>query len=215
MLCASPLRGVVLRSAREGAAVCAPRPWGSRLTWFRKSSAGSRRAPGGVVLVMSPQLTSCQVGWRESSAGGFRHAELARREVVWIVLRWARITQAGPWSPWRARRGAGCAPPCRPGPGPSQARPAPSRNRPPRPRAVAGPAPVPGPVVPARPGPRARRVTRENVPRPASTSLNPRARLLEVRARGLSDVLAGRGAPGPGPRLRLPRGGERRGPRSA
>ena len=53
-------------------------------------------APGGVVLVMSPQLTSCQVGWRESSAGGFRHAELARREVGWIVLRWARITQAGP-----------------------------------------------------------------------------------------------------------------------
>ena len=30
-------------------------------------------------------------------------------------------------------------------------------------------------------------------PRPASTSLNPRARLLEVRARGLSDDLAGRG----------------------
>ena len=113
-------------------------------------------------------------------------------------MRWARITQAGPWSlrsswslwslwsPWRARRGAGCAPPCRPGPGPSQARPAPSRNRPPRPRAVAGPAPV----VPARPGPRARRVTRENVPRPASTSLNPRARTSSRRVRGLSDVLA-------------------------
>ena len=30
-------------------------------------------------------------------------------------------------------------------------------------------------------------------PRSASTSLNPRARLLEVRARGLSDELAGRG----------------------
>ena len=86
-----------------------------------------------------------------------------------------------------ARRGA---PPRRPGSDLSRARPAPTRNRPPRPRAVAGPAPVPGPVVPARPGPRARRVTRENVPRPASTSLNPRARLLEVRARGLSDVLA-------------------------
>ena len=80
-----------------------------------------------------------------------------------------------------ARRGA---PPRRPGSDLSRARPAPTRNRPPRPRAVAGPAPVPGPVVPARPGPRARRVTRENVPRPASTSLNPRARLLEVRARG-------------------------------
>ena len=43
--------------------------------------------PRGVVSVMSPQLTSCQVGWRESSAGGFRRAELARREVGWIVLR--------------------------------------------------------------------------------------------------------------------------------
>ena len=106
-----------------------------------------------------------------------------------------------------ARRGA---PPRRPGSDLSRARPAPTRNRPPRPRAVAGPAPVPGPVVPARPGPRARRVTRENVPRPASTSLNPRARTSSRRARGLSDVLAGRGAPGPGPRLRFPRGGERR-----
>ena len=46
--------------------------------------------------MMSPQLTSCQVGWRESSAGGFRHAELARREVGWILSHWARITQAGP-----------------------------------------------------------------------------------------------------------------------
>ena len=80
-----------------------------------------------------------------------------------------------------ARRGA---PPRRPGSDLSRARPAPTRNRPPRPRAVAGPAPVPGPVVPARPGPRARRVTRENVPRPASTSLNPRARTSSRRARG-------------------------------
>ena len=182
-----------------------------------ENAAGTRHAvclspaPGGVEFVMSPQLTSCQVGWRESSAGGFRHAELARREVGWILSHWARITQAGPWSPWRAWRGAGCAPPCRPGSDPTRARLAPSRNRPPRPRAVADPAPVPGPVVPARPGPRARRVTRENVPRPASTSLNPRARTSSRRARGLSDVLAGRGAQGPGPRLRLPRGGERRG----
>ena len=40
--------------------------------------------------------------------------------------------------------------------------------------------------------------------------LDPRARTSSRRARGLSDVLAGRGAPGPGPRLRFPRGGERR-----
>ena len=42
--------------------------------------------------------------------------------------------------------------------------------------------------------PRARHLTREIVGRPASTSLNPRARLLGVRARGLSDDLADRAA---------------------
>ena len=42
-----------------------------------------------------------------------------------------------------------------------------------------------------RPGSRDRHLTREIVPQPASTSLNPRARLPEVRARGLSDVLGG------------------------
>ena len=45
-----------------------------------------------------------------------------------------------------------------------------------------------GPSSP-RSGPRDLRVTRENVPRPASTSLNPRERLPEVRSRGLSDDL--------------------------
>ena len=45
--------------------------------------------------------------------------------------------------------------------------------------------------VVTRPGSRARHLTREIVPQPASTSLNPRARLPEVRARGLSDVLGG------------------------
>ena len=49
-----------------------------------------------------------------------------------------------------------------------------------------------------RPGPRARHSTREHVtqpastyPKPASTSLNPRARHAGRRARGLSDVLGG------------------------
>ena len=94
-----------------------------------ENAAGTRHAvclspaPGGVEFVMSPQLTSCQVGWRESSAGGFRHAELARREVGWIVLRWARIMQAGPVrtgpGPRRPRCGADGAhptpaPPARP-----------------------------------------------------------------------------------------------------
>ena len=146
-----------------------------------ENAAGTRHAvclspaPGGVEFVMSPQLTSCQVGWRESSAGGFRHAELARREVGWIVLRWARITQADPWSlrsswslwsPWRAPRGAGCTPSRRPGSDPSQARPAPPQGR-------RGPRP-------SRPGPAGS----------ASTSLNPRARTSSRRSRGLSDVLA-------------------------
>ena len=89
-----------------------------------ENAAGTRHAvclspaPGGVEFVMSPQLTSCQVGWRESSAGGFRHAELARREVGWILSHWARIAQAGPSThrpgPTRARV---CAGPDRPGPG--------------------------------------------------------------------------------------------------
>ena len=64
---------------------------------------------------------------------------------------------------------------------------------PPQGRRGPGPSPRPSRPVPtalARPGPRARRVTRENVPRPASTSLNPRARTSSRRARGLSDVLA-------------------------
>ena len=42
-------------------------------------------------------------------------------------------------------------------------------------------------------GSRARHLTRQIVPQPARSSLNPRARLLEVRARGLSDDLAGWG----------------------
>ena len=45
---------------------------------------------------MSPGLALCQVGSRGSSAGRFRRAGLARREVGWIASRWARITQAGP-----------------------------------------------------------------------------------------------------------------------
>ena len=47
----------------------------------------------------------------------------------------------------------------------------------------------------SRPGLRDRRVTRENVPRPASSSPNPRARTSSRRARGLSDVLVDRSVP--------------------
>ena len=43
--------------------------------------------PGGVVSVMSPGLALRQVGSQESSAGGFRRAGLARREVGWTVSR--------------------------------------------------------------------------------------------------------------------------------
>ena len=42
-----------------------------------------------------------------------------------------------------------------------------------------------------RPGSRDRHLTREHVTQPARSPLNPRARLPEVRARGLSDVLGG------------------------
>ena len=54
---------------------------------------------------------------------------------------------------------------------------------------------VPGsarpPSSPTPPPSSRRRRARDRTPRSASTSLNPRARLLEVRARGLSDDLAG------------------------
>ena len=49
----------------------------------------------GVDLVMSPGLALCEVSRRGSSAGGFRRAGLARREAGRIVLRRARIAQAG------------------------------------------------------------------------------------------------------------------------
>ena len=44
---------------------------------------------------MSPQVVLCEVGSRGSSAGGLCRAELAWREVGWIMLRRARIAQAG------------------------------------------------------------------------------------------------------------------------
>ena len=52
-------------------------------------------SPGGVELVMSPQVALCEAGSRESSAGGLCRAGLARREAGWTASRWARITQAG------------------------------------------------------------------------------------------------------------------------
>ena len=56
----------------------------------------ARPRPGEVDSVMSPGLALRRVGSHGSSAGGLCRAELARREVGWIALRWARITQAGP-----------------------------------------------------------------------------------------------------------------------
>ena len=63
----------------------------------------------------------------------------------------------------------------------------------PRPRGGAdSPSTPPAAPPPCRiPPRRGRRPGRESVARPASTSPNPRARLLEVRSRGLGDVLAG------------------------
>ena len=40
-----------------------------------------RHAPGGVVLVMSPQLALCELSSHESSSGGFRQAELTSCEL--------------------------------------------------------------------------------------------------------------------------------------
>ena len=95
------------------------------------------RRPGGVDSVMSPQVALCEVGRRGSSAAGFRRAGLARREAGWIVLRWARITQAGLSA-------------CRPRPAPGSVRAAPGIGREPaRGRRRPGPDPRP---IPARPG---------------------------------------------------------------
>ena len=65
-------------------------------------------SPGGVELVMSPQVALRQVGSQESSAGGLCRAGLARREAGWTASRWARITQAGNWpAPDSARTASG------------------------------------------------------------------------------------------------------------
>ena len=50
-------------------------------------SACTSPTPGGVGAVMSPGLALRQVGSQESSAGDFRRAGLARREVGWTVSR--------------------------------------------------------------------------------------------------------------------------------
>ena len=65
-------------------------------------------SPGGVELVMSPQVALREVGSRESSAGGLCRAGLARREAGWTASRWARITQSGNWpAPDSARTASG------------------------------------------------------------------------------------------------------------
>ena len=93
--------------------------------------------PGGVELMMSPQVALRQAGSQESSAGGLCRAGLARREAGWTASHWARITQAGPGPRWTQH-----APP-------RARRPAPARS-PPHP-------------IPSRLAPRERVLTRENV----------------------------------------------------
>ena len=85
-------RAGIWRVVRLSPASAADRIPGS---FTRAGSFAVAPTPGGVELVMSPQFALRQVGSRESSAGGFRRAGLARREVGRILLRWARITQAG------------------------------------------------------------------------------------------------------------------------
>ena len=50
------------------------------------STVGFHRPPGGVDLVMSPQLALCELSSRELSSGGFCQAELASCEPGWILL---------------------------------------------------------------------------------------------------------------------------------
>ena len=77
-------------------------------------------------MVMSPQVALCEAGSQESSADGLCRAGLARREVGWIPLHWARITQAGSRTHGsgpgarrvRRRCGLGPDPPFRLGPAP-------------------------------------------------------------------------------------------------
>ena len=96
-------------------------------------------SPGGVELVMSPQVALREVGSRESSAGGLCRAGLARREAGWTASRWARITQSGNWpAPDSARTASG-------------------------PTTRASQIPAPSHPIPSRLAPRERVLTRENV----------------------------------------------------
>ena len=82
----------------EDVRVSAPGGSGTRPgTWRVPAPEDPGASPGGVELVMSPQIALRQVGSQESSAGGFRRAGLARREAGWTASRWARITQSGNW----------------------------------------------------------------------------------------------------------------------
>ena len=168
---------------------------------------------GGVELVMSPRLALCEAGWRESSRGGFRRAELARCEAGWTVSRWARIAQARP--------GPGPVIPLS-GPGITQVRPGPRRSgagvrlrrsgsrggrrartqdvlAPARGRSGCrarhrGPDPDPRPGS-SRPGPRDRHLTREHVPLADVLAGQVTISAVTRRSRGLSDVLAARAVP--------------------
>ena len=113
--------------------------------------------PGGVELVMSPQIALRQVGSQESSAGGLCRAGLARREAGWTASRWARITQAG-IDPRR------------------------TQHAPPRARRLA-PVRSPPHPIPSRPAPRERVLTREIVTRPARTSARDKISRVARRSR--------------------------------
>ena len=136
----------------------------------------SRRRPRRIATALSPSGRRYKVGGRRGGAGGADAVSHGR------VDRAVRLRVPGPEEePARlARQDPG-----------RRAAPAPGRSRFSQ-HTASGPTPMPDPAAPgAPPGARERRPTRKIAGEPPSTSLNPRARLLEVRSRGLGDVLAG------------------------
>ena len=103
VICVSSRLNPLLFRLPNSASICQRSPYASiplpslsLQTRARGGGSSDPCTPGGVELAMSPGLALREAGSQESSAGGFRRAELARREPGWISSRWARITQAGP-----------------------------------------------------------------------------------------------------------------------
>ena len=137
----------------------------------------SRRRPRRIATALSPSGRRYKVGGRRGSAGG------GGCGLPWPCRPRRPSARPRPWG--------GAAEPCGDRIPVQGASPAPGRSRFSR-HTASGPAHMPDPAAPgAPPGARERRPTRKIAGEPPSTSLNPRARLLEVRSRGLSDVLAG------------------------